>query len=163
MEFFAEDMYRENIMDHYKNPRNHGVIKNPDIGFADNNPLCGDEIGITVKLKKVYMMKNKINKENIADKKENMNIEKEVGKEEIGEYEIAEIKFDGKGCAISQASASMLTEQVLGMKLAEVKKMKNDDVIKNLGIPLQPIRVKCALLGFKVLEAGIFLYESKNK
>ncbi|MBI2136440.1 iron-sulfur cluster assembly scaffold protein [Candidatus Woesearchaeota archaeon] len=143
MEFFAEDMYRENIMDHFKNPRNHGIIKNPDIGFADNNPLCGDEIGITVKLKT----------EKIKDKN---------GNEEIKE-EIAEIKFNGKGCAISQASTSMLTEQVMGMKLKDVKKMKNNDVIKNLGIPLQPIRVKCALLGFKVLEAGIFLYEGKNK
>ncbi|HIH43346.1 TPA: SUF system NifU family Fe-S cluster assembly protein [Candidatus Woesearchaeota archaeon] len=134
MEFFAEDMYRENIMDHFKNPRNHGVVENPDIGFADNNPLCGDEIGITVKLNK--------------DKNEKPTI--------------AEIKFNGKGCAISQASASMLTEQVVGMRLEDVKKMKTDEVIKNLGIPLQPIRVKCAILGFKVLEAGIFLYEGKK-
>ena|SRR3989338_7324720 len=143
MEFFAEDMYRENIMDHFKNPRNHGVVENPDIGFADNNPLCGDEIGITVKLKR----------EKTKDKE---------GNEEIKEV-IAEIKFNGKGCAISQASASMLTEQVVRMRLEDVKKMKTDDVIKNLGIPLQPIRVKCALLGFKVLEAGIFLYEGRNK
>lgn len=142
MEFFVEDMYRENIMDHFKNPRNHGVVKDADIGFADNNPLCGDEIGITVKLKR----------DKIKDKN---------GNEDIKE-EIAEIKFNGKGCAISQASASMLTEQVVGMKLEDIKKIKNDDIIKNLGIPLQPIRVKCALLGFKVLEAGIFLYESKN-
>ena len=68
MEFFAEDMYRENIMDHYKNPRNHGVINNPDIGFADNNPLCGDEIGITVKLKK----------EKIKDKDGNEEIKEEI-------------------------------------------------------------------------------------
>ncbi len=134
MEFFAEDMYRENIMDHFKNPRNHGIIENPDIVFSDNNPLCGDEIGVTVKL----------------------------GRDKAGDNVIAEIKFNGKGCAISQASASMLTEQVSGMKLEDVKKMKNDDVIKNLGIPLQPIRVKCALLGFKVLEAGIFLYEGRK-
>ena len=133
MEFFAEDMYRENIMDHFKNPRNHGVVNDADIVFADNNPLCGDEIGVTAKL----------------------------AKDKAGNKIIAEIKFNGKGCAISQASASMLTEQVVGMKLEEVKKMKNEEVIKNLGIPLQPIRVKCALLGFKVLEAGIFLYEGK--
>src|SRR3989338_6251132 len=133
MEFFAEDMYRENIMDHFKNPRNHGVVNDADIVFADNNPLCGDEIGVTAKL----------------------------AKDKAGNKIIAEIKFNGKGCAISQASASMLTEQVVGMKLEEVKKMKNEEVIKTLGIPLQPIRVKCALLGFKVLEAGIFLYEGK--
>ena len=134
MEFFAEDMYRENIMDHFKNPRNHGVVNDADIVFADNNPLCGDEIGVTAKL----------------------------AKDKAGNKIIAEIKFNGKGCAISQASASMLTEQVVGMKLEEVKKMKNEEVIKNLGIPLQPIRVKCALLGFKVLEAGIFLYEGRK-
>jgi len=131
MDILAEQMYRENIMDYYKNPRNKGKVKDADIEFRDNNPLCGDEIEITVKLDK--------------DKK------------------IAEIKFDGKGCAISQAAASMLTEKILGMKLADVKKIKKDEVLEMLGIPLQPIRVKCALLGFKVMEGGIFLYESRKR
>lgn len=119
-------MYREHLLDHYKNPRNKGTIKNPDIIYMDDNPLCGDEIEITAKLN---------------------------GKK------IKEIRFNGKGCAISQASASMLTETLEGKSLDEVKKFGTDDIVKMLGIELSPIRVKCAVLSLKILQAGIEIYK----
>jgi nitrogen fixation protein NifU and related proteins len=131
MDVLAEQMYRENIMEHYKSPRNRGRVKNAEIVFSDNNPACGDEIEVTVKLN---------------DKKE-----------------VIDVKFEGTGCAISQAATSMLTEKIKGMNLEEVRNIKKEEVLEMLGIPLQPIRVKCALLGFKVLEAGIFLYEGEKR
>ncbi|MFC1768749.1 Fe-S cluster assembly sulfur transfer protein SufU [Nanoarchaeota archaeon] len=118
----------ENILDHYKNPRNFGNLKNPDIKHMDSNTSCGDDIEIMVKL----------NKDVVQD-----------------------VKFKGKGCAISNASASLLTEKIKGLKLSEVKKLKNEDIFKLLGIKLSPIRMKCALLSLQVLTAGISKYEHK--
>ncbi len=117
------DFYRENILDHYKNPRNFGTIDHPDISHQENNPLCGDVVRIDLKLD--------------------------------GE-KIAEVKFSGQGCAISQASASMLTEMIAGHTLDEVKKIGKEEILDNLGIPLGPVRLKCALLALKVLKAGVY-------
>ncbi|MBI4440459.1 SUF system NifU family Fe-S cluster assembly protein [Candidatus Woesearchaeota archaeon] len=121
-----EKLYLENIIDHFKHPRNYGVVENADIQHHDHNPLCGDDISITIK---------------------------------IDRGKISDVKFQGHGCAISQASASMLTEKIKGKNIGDVKGIKSDDVIKLLGIPLSPLRMKCALLGFQVMTAGI----SKHK
>lgn len=122
------DIYKEIILDYYKNPRNYGKLENPDIKAKDSNPLCGDEIEIQIKL---------------DDRKER----------------IEEIKFYGKGCAISQASASMLTEMVEGMKIEEIKKLSKEDILEMLGNPnLGPLRIKCALLGLKVLKLAVYSY-----
>jgi nitrogen fixation NifU-like protein len=69
---------------------------------------------------------------------------------------VTDVAFDGEGCAISQASASMLTEEILGKSLEEVKKINKDDILDMLGIQLGPVRVKCALLALKVLKAGAY-------
>ncbi len=119
-----EDLYRENILDHYQNPRNYGTLENPDISYEDDNPLCGDVIRIDIKL-------------------DDQSRVKQVG-------------FTGEGCAISQASASMLTEEILGKTLDEVKQISKDDILDMLGIQLGPVRLKCALLSLKVLKAGAY-------
>ncbi|RMF91366.1 MAG: SUF system NifU family Fe-S cluster assembly protein [Nitrospinota bacterium] len=118
-----DDFYRENILDHYKNPRNFGTLEHPDISYQDSNPLCGDEIRIDLKLE--------------GDK-------------------VAAVRFSGHGCAISQASASMLTEMIEGKTLEEIKQIGKEDILENLGIPLGPVRLKCALLALKVLKAGVY-------
>lgn len=98
--------------------------------YGDQNPVCGDEIHIYVKID-------------------------ENGK-------VAEAGYQGKGCAISQASVSLLTELLEGMTIDEMKELTNDDIQEMLGIPLSPVRLKCAILGLKVLEGGIIKYEGGN-
>ena len=119
-----DDMYRENILDHYKNPRNHGRLEPADFSYEDDNPLCGDRIRMDIRM---------------GD-----------------DQRVTEVGFTGKGCAISQASASMLTEEILGKTLDEVKQISKERVLELLGIPLGPTRVKCALLSLKVLKAGVY-------
>ena len=122
----SADIYREIILDYYRNPRNFGKIDSPDISIRDSNPLCGDEIEIHVKFD--------------GDK-------------------VKDIKFTGKGCAISQASASMLTEMVMGKTLDDMKKVGKEDILESLGLPnLGPARIKCALLSLKTLKLGVYSY-----
>lgn len=118
-----DDFYREFIVDHYRNPRNHGIIDGADISHEEKNPVCGDEIRIDLKIE--------------GDR-------------------VADIKFSGHGCAISQAATSMLTELVKGKPLAEVRQISKDDILEMLGISLGPVRIKCALLGLKVLKTGAY-------
>ena len=119
-----DDLYREVIIEHYKNPSYRGKLDPHDISFADNNPLCGDHIEITLRL----------------DEKGN----------------VKEALFDGHGCAISQASADLLMESIIGKPLEEVKKLNKDSILEMLGIELGPVRLKCALLSLKVLKAGVY-------
>jgi nitrogen fixation NifU-like protein len=122
----SADIYREIILDYYRNPRNYGKITDPDIAQRDSNPLCGDELEMHL---------------NIKDEK------------------VADVKFTGKGCAISQASASMLTELILGKDFEYVKKLTKEDILDNLGLhDLGPARIKCALLSLKVLKSGLYSY-----
>jgi nitrogen fixation NifU-like protein len=119
----ADDIYREIILDHYKNPRNKGTLDPHDYSYEDVNPLCGDEIRVDVRVK---------------------------------DDRVSEIAFSGRGCAVSQASASILMEMVEGKSLDEVKAITKDDLLEEIGIPVSPARLKCALLGLKVLKAGIY-------
>lgn len=119
-----EDMYRENILDHYQNPRNYGTLDDPDITYEDDNPLCGDVIRLDLKLD--------------------------------DQDRVTEVFFSGEGCAISLASASMLTEEILGKTLEEVRQIGTEEVLDLLGIQLGPVRIKCALLSLKVLKAGAY-------
>jgi nitrogen fixation NifU-like protein len=119
-----EDLYREIIIDHYKNPQYRGHLDPHDIQFEDDNPLCGDHIEITLRVD--------------------------------GNNRVSEGCFDGKGCAISQASADLLIESILGKTLDEVKALTKQDVLELLGIELGPVRLKCALLSLKVLKAGVY-------
>jgi nitrogen fixation NifU-like protein len=124
-----DDMYREVILDHYKNPRGHGVIEDADASAEGMNPLCGDEVAIYV----------------------------EFGDD--GET-IDEVKFSGRGCAISLAATSMLMEMVQGRTATEVGELSRDELLEEIGIPLTPIRLKCALLGLGVLKVA--LHRSKG-
>jgi nitrogen fixation protein NifU and related proteins len=119
-----DDLYREVIIEHYKNPSYRGKLDPNDISFADNNPLCGDHIQIDLRV----------------DTK----------------GQVSEARFDGHGCAISQASADLLMESILGKPLEEVKKLGKQDILDMLGIDLGPVRLKCALLSLKVLKAGVY-------
>jgi len=119
-----EDLYREVIIDHYKNPQYRGKLEPNDISFEDDNPLCGDHIRIDLRIDK--------------------------------DGRVNEARFDGHGCAISQASADLLTESIIGKPLEEIKRLNKQDVLDLLGIDLGPVRLKCALLSLKVLKAGVY-------
>ena len=119
-----DQLYREVILDHYKNPRGHGVIEDADAAAEGQNPLCGDEVAIYVSF------------------------------EPDGET-IEEVKFSGRGCAISQASTSMLMEMVKGRSATEIASLPKDELLEEVGIPLTPIRLKCALLGLGVLKVAL--------
>lgn len=118
-----DDLYRENVLDHYHNPRNKGRLEEPDISHKDSNPLCGDVVQIDISL--------------------------EDGR-------VKEVRFDGEGCAISLASASMLTEAIEGKNLEELKEFGKDEMLDLVAISLGPVRIKCALLPLKALKAGAY-------
>ena len=119
-----DQLYREVILDHYKNPRGHGVIEDADARADGLNPLCGDEISIYVAFG------------------------------EDGET-IDDVKFSGRGCAISQAATSMLVDMAKGRTATELAKMPKDALLEEIGIPLTPIRLKCALLGLWTLKVAL--------
>lgn len=119
-----DDFYRENILDHYRHPRNTGKLEHATHSHEEHNPLCGD----------VIRMDLRVNEDNI----------------------IEQVAFAGKGCAISQASASMLTEMIEGKSLDEAKKIGKEQILEALGIEIGPVRLKCALLSLKVLKAGAY-------
>jgi nitrogen fixation NifU-like protein len=119
-----ESLYREVILDHYKNPRGHGVIEDPDAEAEGQNPLCGDEVSIYVAFG------------------------------EDGET-IDDVKFSGRGCAISQAATSMLMEMAKGRTADQVATLDKDELLAEIGVPLTPVRLKCAMLGLTTLKVAL--------
>lgn len=117
-----DDFYRENILDHYKNPRNSGHVEHPAATAEGVNPLCGDELAVEL---------------------------------EVSDGVVTDVRFNGRGCAISQAAASMLSETIKGRPLDELSTVGKDDVLDELGIPLSPIRLKCAMLSVGVLKVAL--------
>lgn len=113
------DMYAENILDHYRNPKNFGKLENPDAKFKEFNPLCGDEYEFQLK---------------------------------FSDGVVEDVKFNGDGCAISMASASMLSEFAKGKKISEVKKISEEEIFRLLGVSISPARIKCALLPLSALK-----------
>jgi nitrogen fixation NifU-like protein len=114
-------LYRDYILEHYKNPRNYGELEPHDLEFHDVNPLCGDELGVHVRV--------------------------EDGK-------IADLRFHGQGCAISQAAASISSDELIGMDVSEIPELSADWIIEQLGIEISPTRRKCALLSLKVMRGA---------
>ncbi len=115
----TSEIYKEHILDLYKNPHNKGNLENPTYEFSKNNPLCGDELKIQV------IVKNN---------------------------KIADVKFQGYGCVISQASASLLTDKIKNLSINEIKKISKEDVLKMLHIPISPARLNCALLPLNTIK-----------
>jgi nitrogen fixation NifU-like protein len=117
-----DDFYRENILDHYKNPRNAGHLEAPTAMAEGVNPLCGDELSIEL---------------------------------QVDDGVVTDVRYNGRGCAISQAAASMLSDTIKGRRVDELAGVGKDDVLEELGIPLTPIRLKCAMLSVGVLKVAL--------
>jgi len=122
-------LYRDFILDHYRNPRNAGTLERPDASFEDLNPLCGDKIRMDLRIR---------------------------------DGVVEDVKFKGRGCAISQASASLLTESIKGKRIDEIDTIGKEDVLEDLGISISAARLKCALLGLKVLKQALALKYSDD-
>ena len=116
--------YREYILEHYRNPRNYGKLEQPDVHAEDSNPLCGDQLAMDLQI--------------------------------AGEQEkrVTAVRFQGRGCAISQAAASMLSEMIEEQPIEDVIKLGKEDILEALGIPISPARTKCAFLSLRVLHRG---------
>jgi nitrogen fixation NifU-like protein len=125
----GSDMYRQQILDHYRNPRNYGELPDPTFSHAGENPSCGDEIRVDVTL----------------------------DDDEV----IRQASFTGDGCAISQAAASMLTGELVGMTVDELEALDRDDVLELLGVDVTPMRVKCAVLAEKVAQDGARIHRGE--
>ena len=119
-----DNLYRDFILEHYREPHNKGVLDHYDLAFADANPTCGDELSMTLQLDEA--------RERVTD-----------------------VAFDGRGCAISQAAASLLTDELRGKTVAELTELAATDVVPSLGVPIGPARMKCALLAWKVLQGAV--------
>lgn len=119
-----DDLYRQNILEHYRHPHNFGRLENPDIDQKKGNPFCGDILSVTIKLSK--------------DKKS-----------------LAKINFEGQGCAISIASASLLTDFVTAKTITEIMSLKKETILSLLGTELTPTRLKCALLSLETVQSAL--------
>jgi nitrogen fixation protein NifU and related proteins len=117
-----DDFYRENILDHYKNPRNAGHLEAPTATAEGVNPLCGDELSIEL---------------------------------QVDDGIVTDVRYNGRGCAISQAAASILSDTIKGRRVGDLAGVGKDDVLEELGIPLTPIRLKCAMLSVGVLKVAL--------
>jgi nitrogen fixation NifU-like protein len=117
-----DDLYRDYILDHYKHPRNFGELEPHDLEAQEHNPLCGDELGVQIRVR---------------------------------DGRIDELRFHGQGCAISQAAASIASEELTGMALDEVATLDAEWMIDLLGIPVSATRRKCALLNLKVVRGAV--------
>ena len=122
----TDELYRQELMDHFQNPRNFGTLKNAQVNYHDSNPVCGDEVTM-----QLHLVNNTVK----------------------------EAMFTGKGCAISQAAASMLTETLAGKSAGELLAMTPADMLKLLRITPGPVRIKCALLALRAAQKGIVHYE----
>ena len=118
-----DDLYRDEILEHYREPHNFGTLDAPDASYEGHNPLCGDRITMML----------------IVD---------DAGA-------VADVAFSGRGCAISQASASLLTDEIKGLPVADVEAMTNQDILDLLGIEISPARLKCALLSLETLQHAL--------
>ena len=122
-----DSLYKEIVLDHYKNPHNFGTLDPADYTAEDSNPLCGDQVRMDLR---------------------------------VEDGIVTDVKFSGRGCAVSMASASILTDMIMGQPLEEVRAITRDDLLEEIGIPVSPARMKCATLGLTVLNLSLALKEA---
>jgi nitrogen fixation NifU-like protein len=127
----GSDMYRQQILDHYRNPRNYGELEDPTFSHVGENTSCGDEIEVFVALDE--------------------------------DDRVEAVTFTGDGCAISQAAASLLSEEVKGKTIDQLYELDRDDVLELLGVEVTPMRIKCAVLAEKVIQDGAKLHEGEKE
>ncbi len=125
-----DDLYRDEILEHYREPHNFGTLDAPDAAYEGHNPLCGDRITMMLRVD--------------------------------GAGNVSDVAFSGRGCAISQASASLLTDEVKGRPVTEVEAMTNQDILDLLGIEISPARLKCALLSLDTLQHALEARDEKG-
>jgi nitrogen fixation NifU-like protein len=125
-----DNLYTDDILDHYRSKRHRGRLPDADTTFEDDNPLCGDCVRMDVRF--------------------------------AADGRVADVRFEGVGCAISQATASMLCDEVVGKVTDQVTQWDKDKVLDLLGISLTPVRLKCALLPLKVLQAAIWKHVERQ-
>jgi nitrogen fixation NifU-like protein len=118
----VDQLYRDQILEHYKRPQNFGRLDDFDLEAEDNNPFCGDEQHVFIKLD--------------------------------DDERVAEVAFEGQGCAISTAATSLLTDELAGMTRDELLRLPKEFVLELLGIEISATRMKCALLGLKVVKSA---------
>jgi nitrogen fixation NifU-like protein len=118
-----DDLYREQILEHYQSPHNFGTLDTPTVSRDGRNPNCGDQITMQLEIDA-------------------------AGK-------IIDVAFSGRGCAISMASTSLLTDELRGKSLDEVRALGTPDVMELLGITVGPARIHCALLGLETTQKAI--------
>lgn len=123
-------LYKEELLDHYRHPRNYGVLPDAHASSEILNPSCGDQIAV-----QIYVEMNGISK----------------------------IAFQGKGCVISQAAGSLLTQRALGHSLEEIESLTKEDMIDLIGCTLGPTRLRCALLALESLQTAITFYRQTTK
>jgi nitrogen fixation NifU-like protein len=121
------DLYKEKIIDHYRNPRNFGDLSGATVKVREANASCGDMIELALKFK-VQDLKGKV---------------------------IEDIRFKGIGCAISTAAASLLTEAVKGKTVKRIKEMTDKKAVGMLGIKVSPGRVRCLMLPWRALQKAV--------
>lgn len=127
MERCMFNLYQEILMDHYRNPRNNGVVDAGDFHSEQRNSSCGDEVLFTGVIK-----------DNV----------------------LCEVLFKGKGCVISQAMASLLSEYAKNKPLEAILVLDKDDLIAMIGMQLGPVRLLCGLLSLTALQCGISDYKN---
>jgi len=118
-----DDLYRDEILEHYREPHNFGTLDSPDAVHEGNNPLCGDRITMMLTLS--------------------------------DEGNVSDVAFSGRGCAISQASASLLTDEIKGRSVEDIEALRNQDILDLLGIEISPARLKCALLSLDTMQHAL--------
>lgn len=133
-----DELYRQQVIELWRNPTNYGSIKGADSTAREINPLCGDEVQFFLKLQKP-----------LPKKKESAVIEKAA--------------FTGNGCAISKASCSLVAQEVQGMTVGQVLKLSPSRVNQILGVPLSPAREKCAYLSLRAVKAAAQKISSKKR
>ena len=120
--------YKDEIIDHYKNPRNFGEMEEADVTINESNSSCGDVVQVQIKTQKIKNSKN-----------------------QNDEVVIEDIRWRGVGCAISTAAASMLSEKVIGMKISEIEKIGEEGIVEMMGGEINAGRMKCATLAYRAL------------